>query len=106
MNFLKKGDTVTVLSGKDKGHQGKILKVYPEDQKLIVEKVRMLKRHTKPNKENQQGGIQEREGLISWDKVQLVCMKCHKRTRIGHRILDDKQKVRVCKKCGEIIDKL
>jgi len=106
MAFLKKGDTVAVLSGKEKGKQGKILQVFPKDHKVIVEKIRLIKKHTKPNRDNPQGGIFEKEGLLFVDKVQLVCPKCKKNTRSAYRMLEDKQKVRLCKKCGEIIDKV
>ena len=104
--FIKKGDAVLVLSGKDKGKQGKILKLFPNDKKVIVEKINFSKRHTKPTNEQRQGGIVEKEAPFSVAKVQVVCSKCSKPTRVGHRFLSDGAKVRVCKKCGEMMDKI
>lgn len=101
---IKKGDTVKVVSGRDRGKQGKVLLVFPQDGKAIVEKVNFIKKHLKPNRTNPQGGIQEKESAIKLSKIQVICPKCHKNTRIGHKILGDKEKVRLCKKCGEMID--
>ena len=96
---IKKGDLVVVLSGKDKGKQGKILEVMPKSSKVIVEKVNVVSRHTKPRKQGEEGGIIQKEAPIYACKVQTVCPKCGKATRIAHKIEGDK-KVRVCKKCG------
>ena len=96
---IKKGDTVVVLSGKDKGKQGKILSVLPKESKVIVEGGNVATRHTKPRKQGEQGGIVKREAPIYACKVQKVCPKCNKPTRIGHKVEGDK-KVRICKKCG------
>jgi large subunit ribosomal protein L24 len=102
---IVKNDTVKVLSGKYKGKVSKVLKVFPKEGKIIVEGVNIIKRHTKPSQQNQQGGIIEKEAPITVSKVMVVCPKCNRGTRIGHRILDDGSKVRVCKHadCGEII---
>lgn len=102
---VKKGDTVLVITGKDAGKKGKVLTVFPEKQRVIVEGVNVVKRHTKPNKKMPQGGIVEKEAPIASSNVMLYCTKCNKPTRVGHKFLDDGKKVRVCKKCGEVIDK-
>ena len=99
---VKKGDTVQVLSGKDKGKEGKILTALPKKGKVIVEGVNKVKRHTKPSQTNPQGGIVTKEAAIASCKVMLVCPSCKKPTRIAHKIEDGKSK-RVCKHCGEII---
>ena len=96
---IKKNDTVIVLSGKDKGKQGKVLEAMPADRKVIVEGINMVTRHTKPRKQGEQGGILQKEAPIYACKVQKVCPKCNKPTRIGHKVEGDK-KVRICKKCG------
>ena len=97
---IKSGDTVVVLSGKDKGKQGKVMSVMPEQRKVIVEKINMVSRHTKPRQQGEQGGILQKEAPIYACKVQRVCPKCNKPTRPGHKLLADGKKVRVCKKCG------
>ena len=97
---IKSGDTVVVLSGKDKGKQGKVMSVMPDAGKVIVEKVNMVSRHTKPRKQGDQGGILQKEAPIFACKVQRVCPKCSKPTRPAHKVQADGKKVRVCKKCG------
>ena len=94
---IKKGDLVVVLSGKDKGKQGKVLTAMPKSGKVVVEKVNMVSRHTKPR---QQGGIIQKEAPLYACKVQRVCPKCNKPTRPAHKFLADGKKVCVCKKCG------
>ena len=96
---IKKNDTVVVLSGKDKGKQGKVLAAMPADRKVIVEGINVVSRHTKPRKQGEEGGILKKEAAIYACKVQTVCPKCGKATRVAHKIEGDK-KVRVCKKCG------
>ena len=96
---IKKDDLVVVLSGKDKGKQGKILTVLPKESKVIVENVNIVSRHTKPRKQGEEGGIVKREAAIYASKVQVVCPKCDKGTRVAYEIKDGK-KVRVCKHCG------
>ena len=100
---VKKGDTVIVLSGKDKGKKGKVLAVSPAEQKVIVEGINMVTKHVKPRRMGEPGGIVKAEGAMYASKVQLVCPRCGKPTRIGHKILADGSKVRMCKneKCGE-----
>lgn len=96
---IRKDDTVIVLSGKDKGKKGKVLTVMPKDGKVIVEKVNVISRHQKPRKQGEEGGIVKREAALYASKVQVVCPKCGKPTRVAHEIKDGK-KIRVCKHCG------
>lgn len=102
---VKRGDTVVVVSGKDKGKKGKVLIAYPKDGKVIVEGINMSTKHKKPSKTVQQGGIIHQESPIFSSKVMLWCDKCKKGVRLGHKILDDKSKVRYCKSCGDVFDK-
>ena len=102
---VKKDDQVVVISGKDKGKKGKVLIAMPKDNKVVVEKVNMLTKHTRPRKQGQTGGIIHQEGPIAASKVMLVCSKCNKASRIAYKVLKDGSKVRVCKKCGETFDK-
>lgn len=102
---IKKGDSVAVLTGKEKGKRGKIIKVLSSGRNLsvLIEKINIIKKHMKPNAKNKEGGILEMEGRIEISNVSLVCPKCDKATRTGIKITDEK-KVRYCKKCQEIID--
>lgn len=102
--LLKKNDQVEVLNGKDKGRVGKILRVDPDNNKAIVEKVNLVKRHTKPNPSNQQGGIIEKEAMVDLSNLQLICPRCTKTVRLGMKCLDDGKKFRICKKCSEYVD--
>ena len=97
---IKKGDTVVVLSGKDKGKKGEVIAVLPKDGKVVVEKINMVSRHTKPRRQGETGGIIQKEAPLYACKVQRVCPKCDKATRPAHKVLADGKKVRVCKKCG------
>ena len=97
---IKKGDTVVVLSGKDKGKQGEVLRAMPESRKVVVEKVNVVSRHTKPTQQGEQGGIVKKEAPIYACKVMRVCPKCKKPTRPASRLDKDGKRVRVCKKCG------
>ena len=96
---IKKNDTVIVLSGKDKGKTGKVLGTLPSDMKVVVEGVNVATCHVKPRRQGETGGIVQREAAIYASKVQVVCPKCDKGTRVAHKIADGK-KVRVCKHCG------
>jgi large subunit ribosomal protein L24 len=102
--FIKKNDKVIVLAGKEKGKIGSVLKVDVDKDRVVVEKVNMVKRHTKPGGANAQGGIVEKEAPIHVSKVMLVCNKCAQPSRVGKKNLEDGAKVRFCKKCGELID--
>ena len=96
---IKTGDNVIVLSGKDKGKTGKVLRADPKGQKVIVEGVNVATKHQRPRKQGEEGGIMKREAAIHACKVQVVCPKCGKPTRVGHKVEGGK-KTRVCKKCG------
>ncbi len=102
---VKKGDTVLVLSGKDKGKKGKIIEAIPKKDKVVVEGVNKVKRHTKPSQKVPQGGILVKEAPLYASKVMLVCPECNEPTRIKKTAKADGKMVRTCKKCGEIIDK-
>lgn len=103
---LKKDDIVEVIAGREKGKKGKILALYPGDGRLTIEKLNMFKRHTKPSAQNKQGGIIEKEGRMAISNVMLVCDKCGKGVRIKRKKLEDGKRVRVCVKCGEVMDKV
>lgn len=96
---IKKGDTVVVLSGKDRGKQGKVMGSVPKTSKVVVEGINMVTCHVKPKKQGEEGGIVKREAAIASSKVQVVCPKCNKGTRVAHKIENGKS-VRVCKHCG------
>lgn len=100
---IKKGDTVVVISGKDKGKKGKVVQVAPKEGKVIVENANMVTKHVKPRKQGQQGGIVKAEGPIYACKVMAYCSKCGKGVRVGKKILDNGDKVRICKSCGETL---
>jgi large subunit ribosomal protein L24 len=97
-------DTVLVLTGKDKGKKGRVIRVFPRQEKVLVEKINMAKRHTRPTQQLPQGGIVEKEMPVHVSNVQLICPKCGKSTRVAQKILASGQKNRACKKCGEIMD--
>lgn len=106
---VKTGDTVQVISGADKGKKGKVQKVFPEKNRVIVEGVHMIKKHQKPRGQGMPGGIVEKEAAIAASNVMLVCPKCSKPTRIGHKFTEgdgklSRRKVRVCKKCGASLE--
>ena len=103
---VKKGDTVIVLNGKDGGKKGKVLKVFPEDMRVLVEGVNMNTKHKKPRSQYQQGGIIHQESPIHSSKVMLICTRCGKPTRIAKKVQENGEKDRACKKCGEIIDNI
>ena len=100
---LKKGDTVKVIAGKEKGKSGKILSTIPAKQRVVVEKINLIKRHKRPDAKGK-GGIVEKEGPIHVSNVMYLCDKCGSGVRIGYKILDDGKKARVCAKCHETLD--
>ena len=107
---IKKEDTVRVISGRDKGKEGRVLSVNREAGKLLVEHVMMIKRHTRPNPQKQiKGGIAERESPIAVSNVMIVCPGCHKAVRIAHHIDNvaggKTRRTRVCRKCGQTLDR-
>jgi large subunit ribosomal protein L24 len=103
---IRKNDTVLVITGKDRGKRGRVLKIVPDTNRLIVEGVNLIKRHTRPNPgKNIKGGIVEREASLHASNVQLVCPECGAQTRIGRKVLGDGRKVRICRKCEGVVDK-
>ena len=98
---VKTGDTVVILSGKDRGSKGKVLAVSPKEGKVIIEGLNMVTKHVKPRRMGEQGGIVKAEGALYACKVQIVCPHCGKPTRVGHKLYEDGTKGRICKKCGE-----
>lgn len=101
---LRMNDRVEVIAGKDKGRVGKIIRIIADEGVAIVEKINMIKRHTKPSQLNQQGGIIEKEAPIHASNLMLICPKCSKTARLGKKILEDGSKVRTCKKCNESVE--
>jgi large subunit ribosomal protein L24 len=102
---LKKNDLVKVIAGRERGKSGRILRVFPRKNRVLVEKINFVKRHTRPSGQTRQGGIVEKEAPINVSNVMVICEKCNVPVRIGKKILDDGKKVRMCKKCGEVLDK-
>ena len=101
---VKKGDLVVVVSGADKGKRGKVLEAIPSEGRVVVEKVNIVKRHQRPTQTQREGGIIEREAKIDSSNVQPFCAKCSKPVRLGRKVLEDGKKVRICRKCGEMMD--
>ncbi len=101
---VRKGDTVKVIRGKDAGKKGKVLEVQPNRNRVTIESVNKVKRHTRPTQGAPQGGIVEREAPIDASNVLLICGKCNEPTRLGKRFLENGKKARYCKKCGEVLD--
>jgi large subunit ribosomal protein L24 len=102
---IRKNDTVLVIAGREKGKRGKVLFVLPARERVIVEHVNMVKKHQRPTQKLRQGGIIEREAPLHVSNVMLVCSKCDKATRVGVRVLADDRRARVCRRCGDIVDK-
>lgn len=101
---IHKNDLIIVLTGKDKGKKGKVLKTYPDSNKVIVEKINIVKKHNKPSKTLPQGGIIETERPMLISKIMLVCPHCGKPARIGHTLSKENKNVRICRKCHEVVD--
>jgi len=101
---IRKGDTVKVLTGNDRGKMGKVLKVFPDEHRIIIEGVNMIKKHSRPTQKNRKGGIIEKEGSINASNVIYFDPRSNTVARIGHRVLTDGKKVRINKKTGEIIE--
>ena len=101
---IKKDDKVKVIAGKDKDKIGKVLKVINKKNRVLVENINIIKRHTKPNMQNRQGGIVESEAPINMANVMLMCNKCMAPIRVKKKVLEDGKKVRVCGKCNEILE--
>jgi len=98
---LRKDDTVMVIAGKERGKTGKVLRVLADKNRVLVERVNMVKRHVKPRGVQQPGGIQEKEASLHLSNVLPICGRCNKPTRVGHRRLKDGETQRLCKRCGE-----
>ena len=103
-NFLKVNDQVEVITGKDKGRVGKIIKVFKKSDKALVERINMIKRHTKARAAGQEGQIVDKEAPIHVSNLMLVCPKCTNTVRVARKTLDDGTKVRICKKCSESVE--
>lgn len=101
---IRKNDSVMVISGKERGKTGKVLRVNPRDDAVIIERVNVVKRHTKPRGPQQSGGIIEKEASIPVSNIMIMCDKCNAPVRMGRRVLADGNKVRVCRRCGEALD--
>jgi len=102
---VKKDDTIVVITGKDKGKKGRIIAAYPRENRVLVEGINMVKKHAKPTQQNPQGGILDQEAPIHVSNVMLIDPKSGKPTRVGYKVLENGEKVRVAKKSGEVIDK-
>ena len=101
---IKKNDVVMVIAGKDKGKSGRVISVFPKKERVLVEKVNFIKRHTRPRGQTHKGGIVEREGPIHLSNVMVLCNKCDRPVRVRKLKLQDGTRVRVCQKCGESLD--
>lgn len=101
---VRKGDTVVVIAGKDRGKSGKVLKVLPGGHTATVEKINLIKRHTKPSQQNRQGGILEREAPIQLSNVMLFCPSCQSPRRVGMKLAPDGTRTRTCRKCSQAIE--
>ena len=103
---IRKGDQVRIIAGRDAGKSGRVLSVNAKKNTVVVEHAQIIKRHTRPNPgKNIKGGIVEREASLHASNVQLVCPECGAQTRVGHKILGDGRKVRICRKCEGVVDK-
>src|SRR6185369_10545228 len=102
---VRRGDLVGVITGRERGKRGKVLRVLPEKGRVLVEHVNMIKKHQRPTQKLRQGGIIEREGPLALSNVLVVCGRCDKPSRTGIKILTDGRKVRTCRRCGESIDR-
>ena len=101
---IRKDDVVVVTTGADKGKRGRVIEAFPDEGRIRVEKVNMVKKHQKPTQRQRQGGIIEKEAKIQVSNVQIYCSKCDKPVRVAHKKLEDGKKVRICRKCGEMLD--
>ena len=99
--FVRKEDTVMVVAGRERGKTGKVIKVVPKKSRVFIERVNLVKRHSKPRSAQQPGGIVEKEASIHVSNVMIMCDTCNAPVRVGHKVLDDGEKVRVCRRCGQ-----
>ncbi len=100
---VKKNDTVVIITGKEKGKKGRVLKVHPADNRVVVEKVNFIKKHKRPSQKQRKGGIIEKEGPIDLSKVMILCKKCDRPTKVGQVVLEDGKKQRFCRRCKETL---
>lgn len=106
MLHVRKNDQVKVLAGKDRGKTGRVLRVFPQKSRAIVENVNTVRRHTRPNpQKNIQGGVVEREGSVHLSNLQVICPECAQAVKVGIQFLSDGNKIRICKSCGGTLDK-
>jgi large subunit ribosomal protein L24 len=98
---IRKGDQIEIIAGREIGKRGKVLKLDTSKKRAVVEGMNLVKRHTRPTQKNQQGGIIEKEASIQVSNLMLVCNKCNQRARVGHKLLEDNRKVRICCRCKE-----
>jgi len=103
LSKYKKGDMVKVIAGKDKGKTGKILKTIPDKDRIVIEKINLIKKHKRPDQKSK-GGVVEKEGSIHVSQVGLLCNKCNTAVRVRNKILEDGKKVRICSKCSDVIN--
>ena len=101
---IRKNDSVIVIGGKERGKTGKVLRVVPEKDAVVIERLNMVKRHTKPRGPQQPGGIVEKEAAIHASNIMILCDKCNAPVRIGHKTLADGKKIRICRRCNEALD--
>ena len=103
MTAIKKGDNVIIISGRDRGKSGKVIRVFPKENKILVENMNLKKKHIRPKKQGQKGQTVNTATPFDISNIMILCPNCGKRTRIGKKILEDKSKIRICKKCGGAI---
>jgi large subunit ribosomal protein L24 len=101
---IRKNDSVMVIAGKERGKTGKVLRVFPDKEAVIIERVNVVKRHTKPRGPQQPGGIVEKEATVNASNIMIMCDKCNAPVRIGRKILGDGKKIRICRRCSEALD--
>ena len=101
---IRKNDSVMVIAGKEKGKTGKVLRVLPKQDSVLIERLNVVKRHSRPRGPKQPGGIMEKEASIPVSNLMIMCDKCNAPVRIGHKILNDGGKIRICRRCGEALD--
>jgi large subunit ribosomal protein L24 len=101
---IRKNDDVMVIAGRERGKTGKVLRVLPERDAVIIERVNMVKRHTRPRGPQQPGGVVEKEAFIPASNIMIMCAKCNAPVRVGRKILADGEKIRICRRCGEGVD--
>jgi large subunit ribosomal protein L24 len=101
---IRKNDSVIVIGGKERGKTGKVLRVMPDKDAVVIERLNMVKRHTKPRGPQQPGGIVEKEAAIHASNIMILCDKCNAPVRVGHKTLADGKKIRICRRCNEALD--